>query len=41
LGIEYHGRFVPLRVSHIGVHLSHLQESANEPSNEQRIQSFK
>jgi trehalose 6-phosphate synthase/phosphatase len=30
LGIEYHGRFVPLRVSHIGVDLNGIEKIIND-----------
>ena len=41
LGIEYHGRFVPLRVSHIGVDIKDLTEMIENEANREQITEFK
>lgn len=41
LGIEYHGRFVPLRVSHIGVDIDDLNQIITDKSYADRMKDFK
>jgi trehalose-6-phosphate synthase len=41
LGIEYHGRFVPLRVSHIGVDLKEIQSTINDKQTQLKLKPFK
>ena len=41
MGIEYHGRFVPLRVSHIGVDIKEIEKALNDKVIQNKIKEFK
>ena len=41
LGIEFHGRFVPIRVQHIGVDLTQIQSTIKDAQNNAIMNQFK